>query len=292
MVKMAFIPETVMIEVDKILPLKRIKASTKNTKKYRQIYTSVKRIGIIEHLVVYPQNDKTGFYMLLDGHMRLEVLKDLKKKEVRCLISTDDEGFTYNHKVSRLSSIQEHFMILKAIEKGVSEERIAQTLNVNIAKIREKRDLLNGITPEIVEILKDKRISPRAISVLRKMKPMRQIEAAELMQSANNYTVPYAKALLAATSKDQLLDSHKSKKISGLSSEDMARMERETEKLEKDYMVIKDSYGRDNLNLVLATGYLSKLLDNARVVRFLSNHYSDFLVEFQKIIEASSLAKQ
>jgi len=157
MVKMAFIPETVMIDVDKILPLKQIKPSTKNTKKYRQIYTSVKEVGIIEHLVVYPQNDKTGFYMLLDGHMRLEALKDLKQKEVRCLISTDDEGFTYNHKVNRLSTIQEHFMILKAIEKGVSEERIAQTLNVNIAKIREKRDLLKGITPEIVELLKDNR---------------------------------------------------------------------------------------------------------------------------------------
>ncbi len=292
MVKMAFIPETVMIAVDKILPLKKINPSTRNTKKYKQIYTSVKEIGIIEHLVVYPQNRKTGFYMLLDGHMRLEVLKDLNQKEVRCLISTDDEGFTYNHKVNRLSSIQEHFMILKAIEKGVSEERIAQTLNVNIAKIREKRDLLKGITPETVEILKDKRISPRAISVLRKMKPMRQIETAELMLSANNYTVPYAQALLAATSKDQLIDRHRSKKISGLSSEDMARMERETEKLEKDYMVIKDSYGRDTLNLVLATGYLSKLLDNARVVRFLSNHYSEFLSEFQKIIEATSLAKQ
>ena len=111
------------------------------------------------------------------------------------------------------------------------------------------------------------------------------------MLAANNFTVPYAQAILAATTKDQLVDQHKPKKISGLSSEDIARMERETEKLEKDFMIIKDSYGRDTLNLVLATGYLSKLLDNAPVVRFLSNHYSGILSEFQKIIEATSLRK-
>jgi hypothetical protein len=290
MVTMAFNPEGIMIKLDKILPVKQIKPSTKKTKKYRQIYTSVKEIGIIEHLIVYPQKE-TGLYLLLDGHMRLEVLKDIKQEEVRCLISTDDEGFTYNHKVNKVTTIQEHFMILRAIEQGVSEERIAKTLNVNIAKIREKRDLLEGITSEIVELLKDKRISPRAIAVLREMKPMRQIETTELMIAANNFTVPYAQAILAATTKDQLVYQHKPKKISGLSSEDIARMERETEKLEKDFMIIKDSYGRDTLNLVLATGYLSKLLDNAPVVRFLSNHYSGILSEFQKIIEATSLRK-
>ena len=291
MVTMAFNPEGIMIKVDKILPVKQIKSSTKKTVKYRQIYTSIKEIGIIEHLIVYPQEGETGLYLLLDGHMRLEVLKDIKQEEVRCLVSSDDEGFTYNHKVNRVSTIQEHFMILKAIKKGVSEERIAKTLNVNIAKIREKRDLLKGITPEIVELLKDKRISPRAMSVLRKMKPMRQIEATELMVAANNFTVPYAQALLAATTMDQLVDRHKPKKISGLSSEDIARMEKETEKLEKDFMVIKDAYGRDTLNLVLATGYLSKLMDNAPVVRFLSRYYSGILSEFQKIIEATSLGK-
>jgi hypothetical protein len=291
MVSMAFNPEGVMIKLDKILPVKQIKPSTKKTKKYRQIYTSVKENGIIENLIVYPQNDSTGLYLLLDGHMRLEVLKDIKQEEVRCLISTDDEGFTYNHKVNRVTTIQEHFMILRAIQKGVPEERIAKTLNVNIAKIREKRDLLKGITPEIIELLKDKRISPRAMAVLRKMKPMRQIEATELMVAANNFTVPYAQAILAATTKDQLMDQHKPKKISGLSSADIARMEKETEKLEKDFMVIKDSYGRDTLNLVLATGYLSKLMDNAPVVRFLSNQYAGILPEFQKIIEATSLGK-
>ncbi len=289
MVIAAFRPEGIIIQVEKILPLKKIKPSTKKTKKYRQIYTSIKEIGIIEHLIVYPQDGKSGLFLLLDGHMRLEVLKEIGQERAPCLISTDDEGFTYNHKVSRLSSIQEHFMILKAIEKGVSEERIAKILNVNIAKIREKRDLLKGINPELVELFKDRHISPRTFAELRKMKHVRQIEVAELLIAANNFTVPYAKALLAATPKDQLIDRYKEKKINGLSSDDLARMEKETELLERDFMLIKESYGEDTLNLVLSTAYLSKLLNNARMVRYLSNNYPDILVEFQRIIEATSL---
>ena len=43
------------------------------------------------------------------------------------------------------------------------------------------------------------------------------------------------------------------------------------------------------LNLVLVVGYLKKLLDNARVVRYLSQHYGEILAEFQKIVETKSL---
>jgi len=67
-------------------------------------------------------------------------------------------------------------------------------------------------------------------------------------------------------------------------------MEKETEILARDFKVVKDSYGKDTLNLVLACGYLSKLFDNSQIVRFLSKRYPDILSEFQQIIEATSLS--
>lgn len=78
----------------------------------------------------------------------------------------------------------------------------------------------------------------------------------------------YAQALLAATPKDQLIEQQKPKRIEGLSPEKMARMEKETEVLARDFKVVKDSYGKDTLNLVLACDYLSKLIDNSQIVRF------------------------
>jgi hypothetical protein len=77
---------------------------------------------------------------------------------VFCLIATDDEAFTYNKRINRLAPIQEHFMIVRAIERGVSEQRIARALGVNVPRIRQKRALLHGICREVVELLKDKLI--------------------------------------------------------------------------------------------------------------------------------------
>ena len=69
--------------------------------------------------------------------------------------------------------------------------------------------MLVGICPEVVELLKDKSVNPERFEVLRKMKPMRQIEAAELMSTAGNYTASYAKALLAATRQADLVKSER-----------------------------------------------------------------------------------
>ncbi len=66
-------------------------------------------------------------------------------------------------------------------------------------------------------------------------------------------------------------------------------MEKEMEGLERDFKVVEETYAQNMLKLVLARGYLGKLLDNARVVRFLSKNYLEYLSEFQKILEATGL---
>ena len=73
-------------------------------------------------------------------------------------------------------------MILRAIKNGVTEERIARSLHVDLYKIRQKRELLDGICPEAVQLLKDKRVTGSGFRELRKVKPMRQIEIAELLR--------------------------------------------------------------------------------------------------------------
>ena len=210
--------------------------------------------------------------------------------DVVCLVSTDDEAFTYNKRVNRIAMIQEHKMILKAVERGVSEERIARALNVDIAHIKRKRRLLEGICAEAAEILKDKHIGMNTFTDLKKMVPMRQIEAAELMVAMNKYTVSYAKSLLAATPQTQLVESDKPKRVKGLTDEQVALMERESVNLEREFRIAEQSYGTDHLDLVLTNGYLGALLGNARVVRYLAQHQREILVEFQKLAEIESAA--
>lgn len=288
-VRLACDSTIVMIPLEQILPTRIVEAPTKRTSKYRCIAASIRELGLIEPLIVHPQRKPTNSYMLLDGHIRLEILRDLGEKTAKCLVSTDDEAFTYNHKVNRLPAIQEHFMIVRAIKSGVDEERIAKTLNVDVAQIKQKRDLLDGICKEAVHLLREKRVPPGSLRELRKVKPMRQIEMAELMCASHNFSAGYAKCLVAATPQEQMLESDHPKEIRGLTSEDMARMEREMDTLGREFKIIEESHGRNVLNLVVVVGYLRRLLDNARVVRFLSQIHREILVEFQKLVEARSL---
>jgi len=46
----------------------------------------------------------------------------------------------------------------------------------------------------------------------------------------------------------------------------------------------------DHLDLVLARGYVSKLITNARVTRYLEMYHPEFLPEFEKITETEALA--
>ena len=287
-VHVGFESEGLMIPLMDLLPLKQAKLNHKSNAKYQKVMSSVRELGVIEPLAVFPQND-TGKYLLLDGHLRFEALKELGHTHAPCLISTDDEAYTYNRRVNKISPIQEHAMILKAIKSGISEERIATVLHVDIAAIRQKRDLLNGICKEAAEILKTKHLAPNVFPVLKKMKPMRQIEVAELLLTANNFSVPYTKALLSATQPDMLVEPEKHKTVDGLTPEQMARMTKEMETLQRDLKAVEESHGNQVLNLILARGYLTKLFSNDRVMRYLSQRHADLFHELQTVLEGSSL---
>lgn len=215
-VNRAFEEATSVIAFDDIRLLRPITAKVKRTMKFAQIVASIREVGIIEPLVVTRDRTSRGKYLLLDGHLRLEALKDMGKVETACLVSTDDEAFTYNKRVSRLAIVQEHMMVLKAIERGVSEERIARALNIDVKTLRQKRRLLDGICPEAVQLLKDKHVPHNTFWALRRMIPLRQIEASELMVAMNKYTLSYARSLLAATPQSQLVGVQKPKMIKGL----------------------------------------------------------------------------
>ncbi|MFB3882429.1 MAG: plasmid partitioning protein RepB C-terminal domain-containing protein [Armatimonadota bacterium] len=273
-----------------MLPSRRPDGKLTGSRKYATVLASIREVGVIEPLVVHPLGAAAeGKYLLLDGHLRLEALKELGQERAPCLIATDDETYTYNAKVNQVSAIQEHFMILKALERGVSEARIANALKVDVKRIREKRDLLQGVCPEAVALLKDASAPAAAIQKLKRVKPPRQVEIVEMMLLVNNFSSVYCEALVAATPKALLADNGKAKKHPALRPEDIARMEREMETLQRDLQAHEDSYGENFLHLVVVRGYLSRLLENERVVRFVSQHSPDVLTAFQQIVESTSL---
>lgn len=272
------------VPIAAILPVKQLPITVPKSQKYAQIAASIREVGLIEPLVVTRAPGQDGAFILLDGHVRLHVLKEMGEDAVTCLVATDDESFTYNKRISRLATIQEHKMIMRAIERGVPEARIAAALNVDVALIRRKRTLLSGICPEAAELLKAKHCPVNSFRSLRKMKPLRQIQAAELMIAANNYTVAYTEAILAATDADDLVDPASKKEPVGVSREQAERMKAEMASLQKNIKLIEGTLGPDHLRLVVAGRYVERLLTNDRLVRYLEKHHGEILGELRQIV--------
>ena len=104
--KLGFEPVIIVVAIDALMPVKTLRLTVKASGKYAQIAQSIKEIGLVEAPVVARIEGDPGRYLLLDGHIRVEILKDMGQAEVECIVSLDDEAFTYNRNINRLSAVQ------------------------------------------------------------------------------------------------------------------------------------------------------------------------------------------
>jgi len=276
------------LSLSSVLPSRKTPEGLLASRKFKQITASIESVGLIEPLSVGKPN-REGQHILLDGHTRLVALKQLGFDKAPCLVATDDESYTYNTRINRLSSIQEHVMLRRAVEKGVTAQRLADALDLDVSTITRKLNLLDGICAEAVALLKDQQFAADLGTILKRMKPMRQVECVELMVDANCVTLAYANALYAATPRNQLVDAVVAKKVAGVSPTQMANMEREMGSLQEQYKLAEQTFSQDVFNLLLASKLLAKWLENAEIERYLQQHYPEILTEFKFIVECESL---
>ena len=59
--------------------------------------------------------------------------------------------------------------------------------------------------------------------------------------------------------------------------------------LQQDFKEVENSYGDDVLHLVIASAYLSKLIGNVAISRYLARHHADLLDQFKAVAAAGSL---
>ncbi|MEI7085452.1 plasmid partitioning protein RepB C-terminal domain-containing protein [Pectobacterium versatile] len=282
-----FSSRCVLIDVYELKYGKELPLNIKISVKYKQILSTIEVIGVIEPIVIYI-NERSE-KIILDGHLRVEASKDAGLDKIYCLIAEDEESYSYNKYVNRLSVIQEHRMAIQAVEAGVSEERLSTALNTSIKALRTKFKLLDGITPETTALLAD-RIVPQAIfRVLKKMKPERQHEAVCTMISINNFSRKFALSLLHTTPDEMLKNPGDSKLKQQDIAKNFARMEREMAAMEMETRQLENIYGTNNLKLAVIINHIKKLLGNYAVLNWLVDHNPDYLTQLKKISAIDSL---
>lgn len=288
-VQLGFETDCVDVPLDMMRSSKTLPAGIKSSVKYQQIRTSIASLGLVEPVVVVPDTERQNGYLILDGHLRADALRDLGRTHARCLVSKDDESYTYNKRVNRLSVVQEHKMIVKAVEGGTPIEKLVEALGLSADAIRQRFKLLDGICPEAVSLLAEKPATRGMFSVLRQMKPFRQMDVAQAMINLNNYSLKLALAMLNGTAPDQLVEKAAAKAQGTGASETLRRLERELAAVQADTKLLDESYGPANLQLTIIKTHIKSLLENINVVKWMAKSHQDYLQQLQIIADIKRL---
>lgn len=291
-VRLGFEMDCITVPIAQLHATRPLPTSIRDSVKYRKVRASISAVGLVEPLVVIPHPAHQGGYQVLDGHLRLLLLQELELTSALCLLSTDDEAYTYNRRVSRLSAVQEHRMIVRAFERGTSVQRLSLALDYSEAAIEARFRMLDGVCEEAVRLLADKPAGGSMFTVLRKMNHFRQIDVARTMVGLDNYSVKFAEAMLQATPVDQLAPNARAKVARAGASDTLQRLQRELSALQADSKVLEETYADANLQLAIIKAFVKSLLENAPVVRWLARFHHDYLQQLQLVAEIKNLAPE
>ena len=248
---------------------------------YQYILASIKSLGVIQPIVV--TKTQNGKYKILDGHIRFYALRELGQKYVYCIISTDDERYTFDAQINGLSTFQRAGMIQKVVDNGVPLEHIAESLGFSVAKLKSELDSTRGIDKAAIDILKSANVSRAALQSLRKVKPLRQIEIAERMVSEGKFTGIFVSAMVMATPPNMLVNSALNLRSRPEDIVEMAGIETNTKNLMAKVKEAEEKYSTQIYELTIICGFLNKLFKNQKMDGYIQRKYPESYSRLKKI---------
>jgi len=262
-------PESVtLVPIDRIEVLN---SRDRNMKVFEEIVENIRSIGLKKPITVTEREGADGApaYLLVCSEGRLNAFRLLGESHIPALVVnvTDEDAF--------IMSLAENIA-----RRGHRPLEILADIELLLA-----RDY------KAVELLQDHQFTPDVTRHLRKMKAARQIEAVELMIAANTITVAHADALLKATPPEQRTDYKppQPEQPKGDPLEQIVKLEREMSQVQEKYKHAEENYGSELLNLVVAKGYLKKLMENEAVRSYVARHASEILEQFELVLNTVSM---
>ncbi|MEN4745370.1 plasmid partitioning protein RepB C-terminal domain-containing protein [Pantoea agglomerans] len=289
MIKYCFNEKTVSFRLSDLIYTKKLPTNYKSSQKYIQIKSTISALGLVEPILIYIDG-ADGTAKILDGHLRVEALKDIGEEIVACLVSTVYDTYTPNKKVNRITIIQIQKMLKEAVRVGVPEDMLCSALNISSDSLKSNLSVLKGICPEVIELFNDRDIPKNTFMILKRMIPFRQIECANIMIKFDNYSKIFAQSLYHSSSPDLLNDKGKPNidERSG-NRKAIERLEKEMAQVHFDTQKIKENYGSNSLKLTIVISHIKKILENPKVFHWLLRNKQDYLSELTKISDIEKL---
>jgi len=270
-----------------LLPSRSIPVNVRASNKYKQILTSIAEIGLIEPVMIFIT--ESGEHKILDGHLRIEALKDLEITHAHCLISPVEDTYSYNKRVNHLTILQEQRMLQKAVESGVSVEKLCAVLGLSQGIINTRLRISEGISKEALALLADKNVSQNVFDVLKKIKLHKQMDFVSTMVTLNNFTKKFALSMLHALPAEYLVRKPDNAPDDKDMIKTLARLEKEMAALQVETQDIENEFAENNLNLMVARSYIAKLLSKNEIIHWLYDNKSEYLDVLKKVLGVKHL---
>ncbi|HCR1907776.1 TPA: ParB N-terminal domain-containing protein [Enterobacter kobei] len=287
MIKQCFNNHFHLYPIAILLPSRSIPVNVRASNKYKQILTSIAEIGLIEPVMIFIKEN--GEHKILDGHLRIEALKDLEITHAHCLISPVEDTYSYNKRVNHLTILQEQRMLQKAVESGVSVEKLCAVLGLSQGIINTRLRISEGISKEALALLADKNVSQNVFDVLKKIKLHKQMDFVSTMVTLNNFTKKFALSMLHALPAEYLVRKPENAPDNKDMIKTLARLEKEMAALQVETQDIENEFAENNLNLMVARSYIVKLLSKNEIIHWLYDNKSEYLDVLKKVLGVKNL---
>lgn len=265
------------IPVIRLRPLRERKISQRE---YGRILASVKAIGLLEPLLVYPEG---ADFVILDGVQRYRVLLEMGIEIVPCILGKRREAFTGNRMVNRVSPVQENRMIEKSLEE-LDERTIADTFGLVTVSHRLKKTLLKQLHPDVATAYDQNKVTRSCARELAFVKPQRQKEILSAMEGYSDYSITFAQASILKTPPN-LRETRRTKRgpweKTSQRKDHLLKQLSEAEEKQDFYSRLYKQYTVDLLRLAI---YARALLTNVRIREYLDRCHAGIVAQFESVI--------
>lgn len=147
----------------------------------------------------------------------------------------------------------------------------------------ENRQPVSGICPEVLDVLRDSPVHPKIFGLLQKALPSRQLEIVRLMVAMDRVRPTYARMLVALSPPSQLAKNFHPRLIARLAERKRGAMVLDVGKLSLAVLGAVEKRGQVGLELVAASCYFDRLMDNSKVVRYLARNFPGHFEAFHNL---------
>jgi ParB family transcriptional regulator, chromosome partitioning protein len=261
----------------RLRPLRERKVSNRE---YDRILASIKVVGLIEPLVVFPEGED---YVILDGVQRYRALLEMGVEVIPCIVGKQREAFTGNRMVNRVSPVQENRMIEKSLGE-LDEQTIAAALGISGLTHRLKKTLLKRLHADVAAAFDQDKITRGCALELTYVKAQRQKEILSAMDGYKDYSIAFARTLILKTPQT-MRDVRKRKNDpwdkAAQRKSNLLKQLADAEQKHDFYSRLYKQYTVDLLRLAI---FARSLLTNRRIREYLDEHYRTIVERFEAVI--------